>query len=209
MTVAAGETSVPVEPRSVIEWGRGTGIAVVVWSALGLAAAFTLAVDKIKILQDPTYEPSCNFNPILSCGSVMVTDQAQAFGFPNPYLGLIGFSIMLTVGVLLASRVVLPRWVIAGAAVGSLLGAVFIHWLAFQSLYRIGALCPWCMVVWTITMPTALWFTLKALNQLPSGPLRRATLVVWQWRFTLLALWYLAVFVLILIRFWDYWSTHL
>ena len=180
-----------------------------VWSALGLAAAFTLAVDKVKILQDPTYEPSCNFNPILSCGSVMVTDQAQAFGFPNPYLGLIGFSIMLTIGVLLMSRVRLPRWVIAGAAAGAIAGAVFVHWLAFQSLYRIGALCPWCMVVWAITIPMALWFTLRALNQISSVGLKRATLTVWHWRFTVLALWYLAVLVLILVRFWDYWSTHL
>ena len=31
--------------------------------------------------------------------------------------------------------------------------SVFMHWLIFQSLYRIGALCPYCMVVWAVTIP--------------------------------------------------------
>ena len=47
----------------------------------------------------------------------------------------------------------LPRWYWVGLAVGTLLGVVFIHWLIFQSLYRIGALCPYCMVVWAVTIP--------------------------------------------------------
>ncbi len=190
-----------------IHWGPGTGIAITVWAALGLAAAFTLAYDKVQILIDPTFEPGCNFNPVLACGSVMVTDQASAFGFPNPFLGLIGFSVMLTVGVLLASGTVLPRWVMAGAALGTLAGAVFIHWLAFESLYRIGALCPWCMVVWAITLPMALWFLLKVADLFGAPAVQRVAAAVWSWRFTIVALWYLGVLLLILIRFWDYWST--
>ncbi len=41
----------------------------------------------------------------------------------------------------------------SGLAAGTLLGTVFVHWLIFQSLYRIGALCPYCMVVWAVTIP--------------------------------------------------------
>ena len=47
----------------------------------------------------------------------------------------------------------LPRWYWAGLATGTLLGVAFVHWLIFQSLYRIGALCPYCMVVWAVTIP--------------------------------------------------------
>lgn len=200
----------PITPDSSeerIHWGPSTGIAITVWAALGLAAAFTLAYDKVQILIDPTFEPSCNFNPVLACGSVMVTDQASAFGFPNPFLGLIGFSIMLTVGVLLASGLVLPRWVMTGAALGTLAGAVFVHWLAFESLYRIGALCPWCMVVWAVTLPMALWFLLKVADLFGPPQVRRTAVALWSWRFTIVALWYLGVVLLILIRFWDYWSS--
>ena len=51
------------------------------------------------------------------------------------------------------AKVPLPRWYWAGLATGTALGVVFIHWLIFQSLYRIGALCPYCMVVWAVTIP--------------------------------------------------------
>lgn len=195
----------PVDPGAIV-WGRATGVAMAVLAALGLAAAFTLSVDKVKLLQDPDFVPSCNFNPVLSCGSVMATDQAAVFGFPNPFLGVVGFSVMLTVAVVLAAGVRLPTWFMAGAALGSVLGAVFVHWLIFESLYEIGALCPWCMVVWAVTIPLAAWFTLKALDELG---LRRVVRTLWDWRFTLVGLWYVGVLVLIMVRFWDYWSTRL
>jgi uncharacterized membrane protein len=180
-----------------------------VWSALGLAASLMLSIDKVKLLADPSFQPSCNFSPILSCGSVMTTEQASVFGFPNAFLGLVGFSVMVTVSVLVASDVVLPRWVVVGGAVGATLGAVFVHWLAFQSLYRIGALCPWCMVVWAVTIPTAVWLVIASVrSHLPHGGGRVAQ-GLWEWRFSLVGAWYLVVLVLILVRFWDYWRTLL
>ena len=63
---------------------------------VGLLASFILSVEKIEILKDPGFQPSCNINPILSCGSVMITPQAEAFGFPNPLLGVLGFSAEVT-----------------------------------------------------------------------------------------------------------------
>lgn len=205
-----GRGPMPERPAAQPQLGRGTGLALTAWSALGLAASFTLATDKVRILEDPTFEPACNFNPVLSCGSVMVTPQAEVLGFPNPFLGLVGFSVLMTLGVLAVSRVLVPRWVVAGAAAGSLLGAAFVHWLAFQSLYRIGALCPWCLVVWAVTIPIALWLTLAlAAHHARGTRSARVVAVAWQWRFTLVAGWYLLVVVLSLERFWDYWSTLL
>ena len=45
---------------------RAYGVALVVLGAIGLAASFTLLVDKIKLLQDPNFTPSCDINPVLS-----------------------------------------------------------------------------------------------------------------------------------------------
>lgn len=90
---------------------------------------------------------------MLSCGSVIITPQAEAFGFPNPILGLIGFTVALTIGVIVAAGVSLPRWIWLALNGGALLGFAFVQWLIWQSLYSIGALCPWCMVVWTVTAP--------------------------------------------------------
>lgn len=53
---------------------------------IGIIASFVLTYDKIHVLTDKGYEPSCNINPILSCGSVMKTEQASLLGVPNTVL---------------------------------------------------------------------------------------------------------------------------
>lgn len=188
---------------------RETVWLLVVAGVLGLAAAVTLTIDKVKLLQDPDYVPSCSINPVLSCGSVMQTGQASVFGFPNSLLGIVGFSVVLTIGVLAVAGVVLPRWVWAGLAGGALLGAAFVHWLVFQSLYEIGALCPYCMVVWAVTIPTAVVTTLHAGRLFTADGTAAGRFVdgVWAWRGAVVAAWFVAVLVLVLDRFWSYWST--
>ena len=80
------------------------------------------------------------------------------------------------------------------------------HWLAFQSLYRIGALCPWCLVVWAVTIPIAVWSVLTAWRTV--RPSRWADRI-WSVRYLLVLGWYLTVVVLALVRFWSYWRTLL
>ena len=80
----------------------------------------------------------------------MSTPQAELFGFPNPILGVAGFAALVTVAVTIISGARLPSWYWIGLTAGTALGTVFVHWLIFQSLYRIGALCPYCMVVWAV-----------------------------------------------------------
>lgn len=169
----------------------------------------TLTVEKIRILLNPSYVPSCNFNPIVACGSVMVTPQASIFGFPNPLLGIVGFTVVVVTGVLAVAKVSLPQWYWAGLAVGTLLGAVFVHWLIFQSLYRIGALCPYCMVVWAVTI--SLLVVVASIVFRPVLERRESAVarVLYQWRWSIATLWFTAVFLLIMVRFWDYWSTLL
>lgn len=180
---------------------------VLIAGVIGLLAAMTLTVEKIDLLANPSYVPSCNINPIVSCGSVMVTPQASAFGLPNPLLGIIGFTVVLVTGVLAVAKVPLPRWYWAGLAAGILVGAVFVHWLIFQSLYRIGALCPYCMVVWAVTITLLVVVASIAFRPSPegSGVIR----VLFGWRWSISVVWFTAVFLLIMVRFWDYWSTLL
>lgn len=180
--------------------------------AIGLVAAFVLTVEKIALLKDPEYSPSCSINPILSCGSVMKTPQAEAFGFPNPLMGVAGFAVVLTVGVVLLTGTRLPRWFMLGLQAGATFGVVFVHWLIFQSLYRIGALCPYCMVVWTVTIPV-FWYT--TLHNLTAGNIpvprswRRAVDGVARLHSALLAVWFLVIVGLVGEAFWFYWRTLL
>jgi uncharacterized membrane protein len=208
MTVTASQT---------VESGHGTTDApgdvsrlsalwVLVAGILGLGAALTLTYEKIEILIDPQYVPSCSINPVLSCGSVMVTAQASVFGFPNPMIGIVAFTVVVVTGVLAVAHVRLPRWYWTGLAIGTLLGVAFIHWLIFQSLYRIGALCPYCMAVWAVTIPLFVVVASIALQPLQSNAAAR---VLYTWRWSLVALWFTALILMILVRFWNYWSTLL
>jgi uncharacterized membrane protein len=182
---------------------------VLIAGAIGLLSSMTLTVEKIDLLLNPSYVPSCNINPIVSCGSVMVTPQASVLGFPNSLLGILGFTVVVVTGVLAVAKVSLPQWYWAGLAVGILLGTAFVHWLIFQSLYRIGALCPYCMVVWAVTI--TLLVVVSSIVFRPSLENRDNAVarVLFQWRWSITALWFTTVFLLIMVRFWNYWSTLL
>lgn len=180
---------------------------VLIGGVIGLLASITLTVEKIELLLNSSYVPSCNINPIVSCGSVMVTPQASFLGFPNPLLGIAGFTVVVVTGVLAVAKVALPRWYWAGLAVGLLIGAGFVHWLIFQSLYRIGALCPYCMVVWAVTV-TVLVVVVSILLR-PVVADRGALRMLLGWRWSIVTFWFTGVFLLIVIRFWNYWSTLL
>ena len=182
---------------------------VLIAGAVGLLASLTLTHDKIALLQNPSYVPSCNINPVLACGSVMATPQASTFGLPNPVLGIVGFTVVLVTGVLSVAKVSLPPWYWAGLLAGILLGAVFVHWLIFESLYRVGALCPYCMVVWVMTI--SLLVVLASIVARPVLEFRHPGVanLVYRWRWSIAVVWFTAVAVLIAVRFQDYWSTLL
>jgi len=177
---------------------RGLAVLLVVCGALGLAASAVLTVDKIRLLQNPGYTPSCNINPVISCGSVMRTAQAEAFGFPNSLIGLAAFAAVLAVGVGLLAGAVYRRWFWVGLQVGTVIGLGFVLWLIDQALYEIGALCPYCMVVWAVVLPLCWYITLHNHPRLRT-----------RYHWVVPALWYAGIALLVLNRFWYYWRTLL
>jgi uncharacterized membrane protein len=186
---------------------RGLSTLLAIAGAVGFVAAFVLAVERIALLEDPDYVPTCSFNPILSCGSVMQTWQAEALGFPNPLIGIAAFAVVTTVGVVLLTGASLPRWFWLGLDAGALFGVVFVHWLIVQSLYSIGALCPYCMVVWVVTIPIFWYVTVHNFQagHLPAPASLRRFVV--RNRGLVLAAWYLVVAGLVLVQFWAYWAS--
>ncbi|GAA3595035.1 vitamin K epoxide reductase family protein [Streptomyces osmaniensis] len=117
------------------------------------APSWVITLDKFKLLEDPNFTPGCSLNPVLSCGSVMKSDQAEAFGFPNPMLGLAAYAAVICVGVSLLAGATFPRWYWLTFGAGCLFGVGFVSWLQFESLYRINALCLWCCLAWLATIP--------------------------------------------------------
>lgn len=122
----------------------------------GLIASATLAVEEFHLMKNPDTILSCSFNLVLNCATVMKTWQASVFGFPNMYIGLVGFPMVIMIALLGLSKVSFPRWFLMGAEIGIGLCTLFAYWLFFNSVYVIQVLCPWCLVVtFSMTMLTA------------------------------------------------------
>lgn len=201
---AVGSASEDVDSdRRLAWWLLAAGL-------IGLAAAGTLLVEKIALLKDPDYVPSCSMNPVLNCGSIMKTDQAEVFGFPNPMIGIASFAVVAATGAAVLAGGRLARWYWLGLQAGVTFGVGFVAWLAFQSLYRIGALCPYCMVVWVVVLPTFWYVSLRNLHAGVFGEAAQRSRVANVLRSyhapPLLAV-FLLLLVLIAERFWSYWST--
>lgn len=179
---------------------------------VGCVSSLALTYDKIHVLMNNGYEPACNINPILSCGSVMKTEQASLLGLPNTVFGLIAFSMLLTFGFLLASGAVVKKWIWVSAQIAATLGVIFMHYLFFQGVYRINAICPWCFLIWMITIPTFWYLTLYNLHEgyikLPRA-FKGLAVYLQKHHGDILVVWYLAIFAILLQHFWYYWSTLL
>ncbi|WP_322920750.1 vitamin K epoxide reductase family protein [Nocardioides renjunii] len=191
---------------------RPLAIGLVVGGLVGLVASAVLLIERIRLAEDSSYVPSCSINPVLSCGNVMESAQAALLGFPNPIIGVAAFPVVIATGMALLAGGRLARWYWLGLQVGVSVALVLVSWLVFQSLYRIGALCPYCMVVWAVVIPLFWYVTLRnlAAGVLGAGAAdSRATAVLRDWQAPLLFGAYLVVVLLILERFWYYWSTLL
>lgn len=189
-----------------LAWGLTAG------GVVGFIAAAVLLVERIRLAQDSDYVPTCSLNPVLSCGSVMETAQASLLGFPNPIIGVAAFPVVVTTGVAVLAGARLARWYWLGLQVGVTAALAFVAWLAFQSIYRIGALCPYCMVVWAVVIPMFWYVTLRNLAGGAFGEkLRRsrASVVSTEWHAPILLVPFLVLLGLVGERFWSYWSTLL
>jgi len=195
------DVELEIQPRTY----RQTAWILVVGGLIGIAASIELIIQKIALLSNPNFVPNCDINPILSCGSVINTEQASLFGFPNPVLGVIGFTTVIMFGALLFAGVELPKSMWLGLNFGALAGMFLVIWLVGQSLYVIGALCPWCMVVWAITIPIFWQVTTDNLasKSLSFGKGLSEIFVTLQW--ILVASSYLIIAALIFVRWSDFW----
>ena len=182
----------------------------IVTGIVGCIASFILTSDKIHILQDPNFSPSCNINPILSCGSVMKTVQSNLLGVPNTIFGLIAYSMLLTFGILLAGGAKVKRWVWVCAQLAATVGVIFMHYLFFQGVFIIGAVCPWCFVVWMITIPIFWYITLYNLrvqNIKLTKRFKKLSVYLQKHHGDILMAWYVIILGILLQHFWYYWST--
>lgn len=135
----------------------------IVAGAIGFWASWELTVAKIQTLQNPGSSLGCDFSILVQCGANLGSWQGSVFGFPNPLLGLGGFVAPIAVGVAMLAGAKFARWFWIAFNVGIAGALAFVCWLIYQSIFNLGTLCPWCMVVWSVTIPLFWSVTLRNL----------------------------------------------
>jgi uncharacterized membrane protein len=209
MTTAKPTTLTPPKPlarlKNTLPW------LLVICGTIGVAASVMITVEKFDLIKNPHYQPICNLNPIISCGSVMESKQASAFGFMNTYIGLVGFPVVVTIGMAMLAGATFKRWFWLGLQLGLSLGLAFAYWLLFESMYRIRALCPYCLSV-DVALTTVWWYVtlwnFQVGNLSVPTRLQRLTGFVKRHHADMLVFWFLLVVALILQHFWYYFGQH-
>lgn len=139
-------------------------VLMLIFGVCALLASFVLTLDKFHLYEEPGAALACSINLVLNCSTVMQTWQSSVFGFPNMIIGLMAFSVVITVSVVGLTGAKLPRWFTVAANIGYLAGLIFSYWLFFSSVYVIQVLCPWCLVVTastTVIFSTMLHYNLR------------------------------------------------
>lgn len=191
----------------VVGASRAFGWMLVITGAAGLLAAWVITLDKIQLAEDPDFTPGCSLNPVVSCGSIMESDQATAFGVPNPLIGLVAYAVVICVGMSLLARARFPRWYWLSFHAGTLFGVGFCTWLMYQSLYNIGALCLWCCLAWAATLIMFWYVTAHNVRAgfLPAPVPVRDFFAEFGWVLPVLHLGIIGL--LILTRWWTFWTS--
>ncbi|SRR5579871_48639 len=93
---------------------------------------------------------ACPATSTVNCEKVTTSPQSYAFGIPVAVLGLAFYLFLAVANSPWVWRMAWPpiRW----ARVGSMVvGIVFVLWLVYAELFKIGAICLWCTSVHVIT----------------------------------------------------------
>ncbi|MFC9591791.1 vitamin K epoxide reductase family protein [Streptomyces sp. NPDC056944] len=197
----ARETGGPIGASRSLAW------LLLVTGAAGVLAGWVITIDKFLLLEDPAFQPGCSLNPVVSCGNIMKSEQAAVFGFPNPMLGLVTYAVVVAVGAGLLAGARYRGWFWLGLNAGMLFGVGFCTWLMYQSLYEINALCLWCCLAWVATILMFWYVTAHNVRErvLPAPAGLRTFLG--EFTFALPVLHIGIIGMLILTRWWDFWTS--
>jgi uncharacterized membrane protein len=140
----------------------------------------------------------------------MKTSEASIFGFANSIIGLPAFAILVFIGVAMLGGSKFGRWIWLSVLGGATLGIILTHYLFFQSVYRINALCPYCMLVWLVTM-LIFWYVL--IHTINAGHLPRVHIKISEFldrrHLSIFLLWAVVITGLILKHFWYYFGKFI
>ena len=136
-------------PTKSVQFGRQlAGL-----SFMATVTAFWQLADAIHLFKYPDNPLNCNLNPILDCGSVINNSYSSIFGPPNMLIGIVFFSFMLAVGVMLSLGVRANRALALTQLTLASGMTAFSAWFFYVSLYSMGKVCIFCVGIWAALIP--------------------------------------------------------
>jgi len=141
----------PVAATAAAEPGVTATPAWLQWTTWGLSLAGLGVSIYLTIAHFNTAVTlACPATSTVNCEKVTTSPQSYAFGIPVAVLGLAFYLFLAVANSPWVWRMTWPpiRW----ARVGSMVvGIVFVLWLVYAELFKIGAICLWCTSVHVIT----------------------------------------------------------
>jgi len=137
---AAIAVAPPAGPPAWLQWTTwGLSLA-----GLGVSIYLTIAHFNTAVTL------ACPATSTVNCEKVTTSPQSYAFGIPVAVLGLAFYVFLAVANSPWAWRVTWPplRWARLGSVV---VGMLFVLWLIYAELFKIGAICLWCTSVHVIT----------------------------------------------------------
>ena len=177
--------------------------------AVGFIASFILMLEKMELIKNPNYVPSCSINPLFSCSNVILSPESSAFGFPNPLIGITTFAVVITIGFAILAGAKFKPWFWQGLQIGVIFGISFATWLMSETFFEIRSLCLYCMVVWSAMIPLFVYVT--AHNLVNKNIVFNKSKEIGSWLnnhgLKVVIIWYLLIASTIFYIFWDFWAT--
>jgi len=154
-TRAAGQAqrggTAPVAAAAAVEPGVAATPAWLQWTTwalslggLGVSIYLTIAHFNTSVTL------ACPATSTVNCEKVTTSPQSYAFGIPVAVLGLAFYLFLAVANSPWVWRMTWPpiRWARTGSMV---VGILFVLWLVYAELFKIGAICLWCTSVHVIT----------------------------------------------------------
>lgn len=135
---------------------RPSAVALAILSLIGtIASALLWRTGVHHAASGGSEQLACDVNPLIGCSSSLGAPESHLFGIPNAALGAVAFAGLTGIALTLVGRRRLPAalWGLIGA--GCVGGLAWIVWFLDLSLTVFRTLCPYCLVVWTVTIPIA------------------------------------------------------
>ncbi len=116
---------------------------------IGFAASFVQTVELISFYKNPIEPLQCNINAIFSCSNVFGAWQSSVFGFSNSLMCIVFFVFTLSLSLAVITGSDLNKKLRLASHGFSLFFLGFGAWYLWQSAYKIGSLCIFCIACYS------------------------------------------------------------